>query len=100
MKNAGLESCSSNLQVGGRRSIHQLLEPLLQHQRIQADFLPFEIDGKPCSIPRFVFRGSNSADPIGLGIFAAIHGDEPAGALALVNFLLDLAREPALADNI
>jgi murein peptide amidase A len=84
----------------GRRSIRQLLEPLFHHESIEVGFLPtFEVNGESYSIPRFVFRGPNSRDPIRLGIFAAIHGDEPAGALALVRFLLDLVEEPELAAN-
>jgi predicted deacylase len=38
-------------------------------------------------------------DPIRIGIFAAIHGDEPAGAIALVEFLLELAKKPGLAED-
>jgi protein MpaA len=84
----------------GRRSARHLLEPLFQESSIQADYLPsFAVNGDTYSIPRFVFRGPNSKDPICLGIFAAIHGDEPAGALALVRFLLDLAAQPGLAEN-
>jgi protein MpaA len=84
----------------GRRSTRALLEPLFHKVGIQADYLPaFEINGETYSIPRFVFRGPNSKDPIRLGIFAAIHGDEPAGALALVRFLLALVATPELAEN-
>ncbi|EEF63215.1 succinylglutamate desuccinylase/aspartoacylase domain-containing protein [Pedosphaera parvula] len=88
------------MRENGRRSIHHLLEPLFQHKSIEVNFLPtFEVKGEPYSIPRFVFRGPNSHDPIRLGIFAAIHGDEPAGTLALIRFLLDLAEAPELAQN-
>lgn len=83
----------------GRRSIRHLLEPLASLGAVQRDALAFELDGEPHEIPRFVFRGPNSSDPIRLGIFAAIHGDEPAGALALVRFLQDLCAEPDLAEN-
>src|SRR3954454_19499180 len=84
----------------GRRSILRLLDLLLHQNRIKHEYLPtFEINAEPYSIPRFVFRGPNSKDPIRLGIFAAIHGDEPAGALALVRFMLDLADQPDLAEN-
>ncbi len=83
----------------GRRSIRHLLAPLDRRSGLQADLLPFELGGERQGIPRFVFHGPNSSDPIRLGIFAAIHGDEPAGALALVRFLQDLLAEPALAEN-
>jgi murein peptide amidase A len=57
----------------------------------------FTHNGAGYSLPRFTFRGPNSSDPIRIGIFAGIHGDEPAGALALVEFLRALATAPAMA---
>src|SRR2546422_2116965 len=84
----------------GRRSIQRFLEPLLGLPGVQADFLgAFEVGGQKYSLPRFTFRGPNSSDPIRIGLFAAIHGDEPAGALAATRFLRKLAKEPALAEN-
>lgn len=51
-------------------------------------------------LPRFIFRGPpGGGDPIRLGLFAAIHGDEPATAEGLHNFLLDLVADPALAQG-
>src|SRR5205085_5788536 len=43
--------------------------------------------------------GPKSSDPIRIGVFAAIHGDEPAGALAAARFLAELADRPELAEN-
>jgi hypothetical protein len=84
----------------GRRSIQRFLAPLLALPRGRADLLgPFEIQGEEYSLPRFTFQGPNSADPIRIGVFAAIHGDEPAGALAVREFFTRLAAEPALAEN-
>src|SRR6185503_2759793 len=84
----------------GRRSIDALLKPISNAVALSADSLrPFEIRGEKYFLPRFSFRGPNSSDPIRIGIFAAIHGDEPAGALAVVKFLLDLVAEPALAED-
>lgn len=48
---------------------------------------------------RLAFEGPNSAAPIRIGIFGAIHGDEPAGALAAVALLQRLSAKPALAEN-
>lgn len=59
----------------------------------------FESRGSRYSIPRFTFQGPKSADPIRIGLFGAIHGDEPAGAFALGAFLQHVAGEPALAEN-
>ena len=57
------------------------------------------VDGEEYFLPRLTFRGPNSSDPIRIGLFAAIHGDEPAGAVAAATFLRELAQEPALAEN-
>src|SRR6185436_7285670 len=82
------------------RSIAEFLAPLTKLRGVEMDSLgSFEIGGKHYSLPRFTFRGPNSSDPIRIGLFAAIHGDEPAGALAAVRFLLEVAREPELAEN-
>jgi protein MpaA len=51
-------------------------------------------------LTRFVFDGPRSETyPIRIGIFAGIHGDEPQGPAALATFLIQLARQPALAAN-
>jgi murein peptide amidase A len=58
----------------------------------------FERGGRPCEIPRFTLIGPpGGGDPLRIGIFAAIHGDEPEGAIALVRFLRQLAADPARA---
>jgi hypothetical protein len=84
----------------GRRSIRAFLEPLQLGHALQTDHLgAFEISAQKYSLPRFTFRGPNSSDPIRIGIFAAIHGDEPAGALAASKFLLALVNAPELAES-
>src|SRR5215472_2446079 len=84
----------------GRRSIERFLEPLMGAAGVGLESLgSFEIGGQSYSLPRFTFRGPNSSDPIRIGLFAAIHGDEPAGALAAGRFLLEIAGEPELAEN-
>jgi murein peptide amidase A len=76
-----------------RRSVADLLEPL---DRLAADSpnlianhkANFEIDGQPHSLPRYLFIGPRGGDePIRVGIFATLGGDEPEGAHALVRFL-------------
>lgn len=59
----------------------------------------FEIGAQCYSLPRFSFEGPNSGDPIRIGVFAAIHGDEPAGALAAARLLQEIAGEPSLAES-
>jgi protein MpaA len=83
----------------GRRSLRRIWEPLTGTPGIRTEFLPFEINGEAYSLPRFSVGASRGADPIRLGIFAAIHGDEPAGALGIVQLLLELARRPEWASN-
>src|SRR2546426_3044467 len=93
-----MESYRSGIEHG-QRSIQRFLEPLLG-QPVQSELLgSFEVSGQKYSVPRFTFRGPNSSDPIRIGLFAAIHGDEPAGALALATFLVELVKEPLLAEN-
>ena len=51
-------------------------------------------------LARFVFLGPpGGGHPIRLGLFGAIHGDEPEGAMALRDFLLRLDDEPMLAQG-
>jgi murein peptide amidase A len=83
----------------GRRSLRRVLEPLKDAPGIQMDFLAFESNGESYSLPRLTVGASRGSDPIRLGIFAAIHGDEPAGALGVVRLLLELAQLPEWASN-
>ncbi len=58
----------------------------------------FSAEGRRFGLPRFVFVGPEAEhEPIRLGLFAGIHGDEPAGAEALVHFFTDLAESPERA---
>src|SRR5690242_15600239 len=83
-----------------RRSLTGFMEPLLNLSGVQFEPLgSFEVQNVVYSIPRFVFRGPNSTDPISIGLFAAIHGDEPAGAMAAAELLKQISAEPDLAEN-
>jgi protein MpaA len=54
--------------------------------------------GGTYEIPRYRFVGpSTGSEPVRLGLFAGVHGDEPAGCAALVEFARSLAAEPARA---
>lgn len=56
------------------------------------------VAGRKFSIPRFHFRGPDAGhEPIRLGLWAGVHGDEPAGCAALVRFLAELAGQPERA---
>jgi predicted deacylase len=61
-------------------------------------FARFESAGRAYDLFRFQFAGRPAAhEPIRLGLFGGVHGDEPAGSLALMQFLEKLAAEPARA---
>jgi hypothetical protein len=86
-----------------RRDLAELLAPL---EKIAADSpnlvanheARFEVNGESYEIPRYLFVGPRGGDtPIRLGIFAGIHGDEPEGVHALVQFIKLLESKPELA---
>ena len=92
--------------VTARRSIAGLLEPLEElaahSESVRAcRYGSFQLNRDRYSLPCFIFTGQGlgGTDPIRLAIFATIHGDEPEGALALVEFYRELVRQPALANG-
>jgi murein peptide amidase A len=91
---------SQRIPENGSRSTQQLLEPLLALPGAHFQALgEFAIGARQYFIPRITLPGPNSSDPIRIGIFAAIHGDEPAGAWAAAKFLTDAARQPDFIEN-
>jgi hypothetical protein len=86
-----------------RRSIADLLAPLDQIAAQSSNLVVnhdacFETGGETCTLPRYLFVGPKGGDtPIRVGIFAGIHGDEPEGARAAVQFLKLLEAKPELA---
>jgi predicted deacylase len=87
-----------------RRSIKELLLPLFLHvgasgHNIRADSVGFwRLEADRYWMPRVIFRGTPSDEPpIKLAIFAGIHGDEPAGVLAVIDFLRFIEENPLLA---
>jgi protein MpaA len=60
----------------------------------------FRCGEKRYALPRFIWFGGEAVSglaPVRIGLFALIHGDEPAGALALAGLVQTLAGEPSLA---
>ncbi len=54
--------------------------------------------GETYELPRYLFVGPRGGDtPIRVGIFAGIHGDEPEGVRAVVQFIKLLEAKPELA---
>ena len=86
-----------------QRSIASLLAPLDRLAVGSSSLVPkpgatFRVGGRTCELPRYLFLGPTGGDdPIRIGLFAAIHGDEPEGAYALVRFLELLEQRPELA---
>ena len=86
--------------VNGRRSISRFLEPLSNVPNVRGEMLgPMTICGEKYLLPRFTLQGANSSEPIRIGLFAVIHGDEPAGALAVAQFLVELAADSETSEN-
>lgn len=52
----------------------------------------FKVGDELYSLPRIEFRDGSSDDPLRIGIFGSIHGDEPVGAYALLEFFAELAQ--------
>src|ERR1700744_4020863 len=86
-----------------RRSIADLLAPLDALVAASPSFVrqtgnSFEIAGEQYELPRYLFLGPQGGDaPIRIAIFAGIHGDEPEGVHAAVQFLKLLESRPELA---
>ena len=58
----------------------------------------FELAGQTHDLPRYLFLGpAGGAEPIRIGIFAGLHGDEPASAFALLRFVQLLEDNPQIA---
>ncbi|MGC9940278.1 MAG: succinylglutamate desuccinylase/aspartoacylase family protein [Verrucomicrobiota bacterium] len=86
-----------------RRSIAELLAPLEKIAANSANLVAnhdarFDVSGENYDLPRYLFVGPRGGDtPIRIGIFATIHGDEPEGAHALIQFVKLLESKPELA---
>jgi len=83
--------------------IEELLRPLRGLVRrsdrlYERTLVEFDCGGTDFGIPRFTLIGPpGGGEPLRIGIFAAIHGDEPEGAIALVEFLRLLGADPGPA---
>jgi protein MpaA len=92
-----------DLPASTRRSVADLLAPLDLLAANSPNLIAnhkanFQVDGQSYSLPRYLFIGPQGGDePIRVGIFATLAGDEPEGAHALIRFLrlLDANAEAA-----
>jgi protein MpaA len=98
-----MNSSASEIEVAPKRSVNEVIAPLVERSRVSESLLfkpmaRFEVGGRAYALPRFLFIGPRGgADPIRIGIFAAIHGDEPATASGLAKFVELLDQAPELA---
>lgn len=87
------------------RDWRRLLAPFFELVETHAELVgnvagSFKCGDKRYAIPRFVWFGGEATpgiEPVRIGLFAVVHGDEPAGALALANLVHTLAEQPSLA---
>jgi protein MpaA len=86
-----------------QRDLAELLAPLEKIAATSPNLVAnhdarFEVDGASYELPRYLFVGPRGGDtPIRVGIFAGIHGDEPEGVHALIQFIKLLESKPELA---
>ncbi len=86
-----------------RRNIADLLAPLEKIAEHSFNLIAnhdasFKVGNKTYGLPRYLFVGPKGGDaPIHVGIFAGIHGDEPEGFHAVIQFIKMLEAKPELA---
>ena len=88
-----------------KRDVREIVEPL---DAIAADSsylianhgATFQVDDEAYTLPRYLYLGpGGGGEPIRIGLFATIHGDEPEGALALIELVRRLEASPSLAQG-
>jgi murein peptide amidase A len=85
-----------------RRSLVDVLTPLDRLAATLAGLLThdharFEREGESYVLPRYSFAGPpGGGEPIRIGLFGGLHGDEPASVFGLVRFVDQLERYPEI----
>jgi murein peptide amidase A len=88
---------------GKRRALEDLLAPLDRlvggsSHLVANHSAPFVFEPEARGLPRYLFVGPRGGDEsLRIGIFAGIHGDEPEGIHALLQFLTMLEKDPEIA---
>ena len=89
-----------------RRSIAELLAPLDKIAATSPNLVAnhdahFESAARRYELPRYLFVGPRGGDtPIRIGIFAGIHGDEPEGVHAIIQFIQLLEAHARTRDRL
>ena len=82
----------------GLPSVRTLLNPVIGSDNLLVKPVASVETRYRIRLPRYLFIGPRGGDdPIRIGIFAGIHGDEPAGSYAAVSLLQMLERQPEIA---
>ena len=103
MSLATLVQPAAKLAGARRRNIADLLAPLDRLAATSPNLVVnhdarFDHGDVSYELPRYLFVGPRGGDtPIRIGIFAGIHGDEPEGVHALIQFIQMLEARPELA---
>lgn len=98
-----VKATAPELIVTPKRSVAEFLNPLDELAKVSPSLLArhfgqISSGGETWRIPRFLYIGAQGGDdPIRLGIFASINGDEPEGAYALAELIRTLEITPELA---
>jgi murein peptide amidase A len=85
------------------RSLEALTAPIDEIARHSTSLIAcqpgqFELDWQSHALPRYLFLGpQGGAEPLRIGIFAGLHGDEPASSFALLRFVRLLEEKPDIA---
>ena len=86
-----------------QRALESLTAPLDEIARHSASFSVcppgrFELAGHSVVLPRYLFLGpQGGAEPLRVGLFAGVHGDEPASSFAILRFVRLLEEKPDIA---
>lgn len=85
------------------RSLGRITEPLAEIAGGSASLIAcepgrFDLAGQRHELPRYLFLGpQGGAEPMRIGIFAGLHGDEPAASFALLRFVRLIEETPEIA---
>ncbi len=102
LASAGI-SLPASVMPRSRRSIPSLLTALEQMAAGSSSLVAdhgamFKSGTQAYELPRYLFIGpKGGGEPVRVGLFAGIHGDEPEGVHALIRFLALLEQKPELA---
>lgn len=98
----GSNTCGGkeSVQTVRQNACERIFNPLNRLAESSDFFFRGRLEEHERGLERFVFHGpSGGGDAIKLGIFAGIHGDEPAGSAAIIKIAEHLTRNPFTAEG-